>query len=369
MRGISADEQNSIQLNDVRLRKISGSSAGSSSTYNASPTSSRTSRRRSNSLSTDNRVNDLEAEIASLRLNGGAMEVDALKTQLATARRELNKVINEKISFESRAKKEVDAVKSLLEDANYELAGMRREIEDGGSVSRIEVEKKEKFWDGERAELASKVHDLERTVAAGKAELGDLRSSASGVDRLRNELQQARSAATHPAMSDPTDEISRLSEEVRSLQAELIQARAQTSPSTFAPTSSSADLTIRRLERKLDKAQRDAEALEESLNQAEEENQALRTRIPLPDSPGLKADSGRAIELESDNERLHVEVLELKGQVTSLRAELKTLQTTHAEAENAEKKLKLIQETLHNKEAAWNTEREVSLDPSATVSS
>ena len=75
------------------------------------------------------------------------------------------------------------------------------------------------------------------------------------------------------------------------------------------------------------------------------------------------------MELESDNERLHEEVLELKGQVTSLRAELKTLQTAHAEAENAEKKLELIQETLHNKEAAWNTEREVSLDPSATVSS
>jgi chromosome segregation ATPase len=295
-------------------------------------------------------------------LNGGAAEVDALKTQLATAKRELNKSINEKISLESKAKKEVDAVKSLLEDANYELDGLRRELDDGGSISRKEMEKKHKVWDGERAELAKKVQDLERTIGDGKAELVELRSAADEVDRLRDELDQARSRPPVSTSPDHSEELSRLSGEVTSLQAELVRARAQTSPSSSsAPFSSSADLTIRRLERKLDKAQRDAEALEESLNQAEEENQALRSRIPLLSSPGSKADDGRFMELEVENERLQDDVVQLGNQVHSLRRDLESLQASHAKALELEEALQLVQVVAQEKEAAWDTERKVCL--------
>jgi chromosome segregation ATPase len=334
----------------------------SSSTYNASPSGSRTSRRRSNSLASDSRVNDLEAELASLRQNGGSsVEVDALKTQLATAKRELNKAINEKIWVESKAKKEVDAVKDLLENANYELDGMRRDLEDGDSISRKEMEKRQKVWEGERAELGTRIQELESVVEDGKARLSELQSTANEAERLRRDLEQERSkVAPISTTADHSEELSRLSEEVRSLQSELVRARAQSPPTSSAPTSSSSELTIRRLERNLDKARRDTEALEESLNQAEEENQALRTRIPLPDSPGSRADNGKVVELEVEKQRLQGEVSLLQEQVRSLRGDLATLQASLTKAQEAEKALERVQGTLLDKEAAWNTERQVS---------
>jgi chromosome segregation ATPase len=333
----------------------------SSSTYNASPSGSRTSRRRSNSLASDSRVHDLEAELAAFRQNGGSsVELDALKTQLATAKRELNKAINEKIWVESKAKKEVDAVKDLLENANYELDGMRRDLEDGGSISRKDMEKRQKDWAGEKAELGVKIQDLEGLVAEGKARLSELQSAANEAEHLREELEQERSKpAPISTAPDHAEELSRLSEEIRSLQSELVRARAQSPPSSSAPTSSSSELTIRRLERNLDKARRDTEALEESLNQAEEENQALRTRIPLPNSPGLKADDGKVAELEVENERLQGEVSNLRELVRSLRGDLVTLQASLTKAQEAEEALERVQGTLLDKEAAWNTERQV----------
>lgn len=304
----------------------------SSSTYNASPSGSRTSRRRSNSLASDSRVHDLEAELASLRQNGGSsLELDAMKTQLATAKRELNKAINEKIWVESKAKKEIDAVKDLLENANYELDGMRRDLEDGGSISKKEMEKRQKVWEGEKIELESRIQDLEGLVADGKTRLSESEAAADEAERVR---RKEHSKPAPPSTSpDHSEELSRLTEEVRSLQAELVRARAQSPPSSTAPTSSSSELTIRRLERNLDKARRDAEALEESLNQAEEENQALRTRIPLPNSPGSKVDNEKVAGLEVQNGKLQGEVLQLQEQVKSLRGELATLQASLAEAQ------------------------------------
>jgi len=300
---------------------------------------------------------DLEAEISVLRQNAGSpIEIDSLKTQIANARRDLNKAINEKITVESKARKDVDAVKSLLEDANYELEGLRRELEDGGDGTKKELEKKQKLWESERSELAGKVKELEALVATGKAELGDLRSRASEAERLRGELDQARSLQAATPTPDHSGEIIRLTEEVASLQAELIRAQSQTPTSTISST----DLTIRRLERKLEKAQRDTEALEESLDKAEEENQALRSHIPLPGSPGVKPEDGRIVELETDNERLQGEVAQLQAQIRSVREELDHLQAAGAKAEQAEKDLQEVQDSLQSKEAEWNVERKVS---------
>ena len=300
---------------------------------------------------------DLEAEISVLRQNAGSpIEIDSLKTQIANARRDLNKAINEKITVESKARKDVDAVKSLLEDANYELEGLRRELEDGGDGTKKELEKKQKMWESERSELVGKVKELEALVATGKAELVELRSAANEAERLKEELDQARSLQAAAPTPDHSGEINRLTEEVASLQAELTRAQSQT-PTL---TTSSTDLTIRRLERKLEKAQRDTEALEESLDKAEEENQALRSHIPLPGSPGMKPGDGRMVELEADNERLQDEVTHLQAQIRGLRGELDQLQATAAKAEQAEKDLRELQDGLQSKEADWDVERKVS---------
>jgi chromosome segregation ATPase len=350
-----------MQLNDVRIRKISGSS---SSSYNlASPSSQRSSRRRSTSLSSDTRVQDLEAELSLLRQTAGSNEVESIKTQLATVKRELDKAINEKIAIESKARKEVESIRNQLYDANFELDGIRRDMEDGGSVSKQDLEKRQKAWEGEKAELAATVKDLERVVADGKLELGELRDAADEVQRLRQELDSERSkqVIVAPIAVDHTEELARLTGEVTSLQAELARAKASTPPSSAVANTSSADLTIRRLERKLDKAQRDAEALEESLNQAEEENQALRSRVPLPGSPGKKVDDGRVMELEVDNENLQAEVSQLRNQVQSLRDDLEILQAAHARAEQAEQALQTAQGDIGSEEVAWRAERKVSL--------
>ena len=300
---------------------------------------------------------DLEAEISVLRQNAGSpIEIDSLKTQIANARRDLNKAINEKITVESKARKDVDAVKSLLEDANYELEGLRRELEDGGDGTKKELEKKQKMWESERSELVGKVKELEALVATGKAELVELRSAANEAERLKEELDQARSLQAAAPTPDHSGEINRLTEEVASLQAELTRAQSQT-PTL---TTSSTDLTIRRLERKLEKAQRDTEALEESLDKAEEENQALRSHIPLPGSPGMKPGDGRMVELEADNERLQDEVTHLQAQIRGLRGELDQLQATAAKAEQAEIDLRELQDGLQSKEADWDVERKVS---------
>lgn len=252
-------------------------------------------------------------------------------------------------------------MKNLLEDANYELDGMRRDLEDGGSISRKELEKKQKVWEGERAELGGRVKDLEKAVADGKTRLSELQSAAEEAERLREEMDHERSkAAPISATPDNSDELSRLSEKVVSLQAELVRARAQTPPSSTAPSSSSADLTIRRLERKLEKAQRDTAALEETLREIEEENQSLRTAIPLPVSPGLKADNGRGLELEMDNERLQDEVSQLQEQVRSLSDDLEKLRTSLVESQEAKDALQGVEQSLRDKEANWNTERTVS---------
>jgi chromosome segregation ATPase len=327
--------QTSLNLNDARLRKVSGSSSSSSKL--ASPSNNRSSRRRSTSLSADTRVQDLEAELTMLRQSAGspALEVDGLKTQLANVRRELNKTINEKIAIETRSRKEVESVKNQLDDANFELDNIRRDLEDGGSVSKKEVEKRQRSWEGEKAELVVRIRHLESVVADSKALISTMKASANDAVRLQAELDQTlldkASSSTGPENSL---QVTRLTEEVSALQQELTRALAQTP--TSVSSSSSGDLTIRRLERKLEKAQRDTEALEESLNQAEEENQALRSRVPLPGSPGRKSDDGRQMALEAENENLQVELAGLRAQLAGLQVQMEEARAAHDAALTSE---------------------------------
>lgn len=295
-----------------------------------------------------------------LRQNAGspALEVDGLKTQLANVKRELNKAINEKIAIESRAKKEVENVKSQLEDANFELDNVRRDLEDGGSISKKEVEKRQRSWEGEKAELVVKVRDLERVVAESNEEISIMKTSAADFTRIQAKLDLERSKppSSSPA-ADASAEIARLTEEVASLQQDLVRARAHT-PSSVS-SSSSSDLTVRRLERKLEKAQRDAEALEESLNQAEEENQALRSRVPLPGSPNRKANDCKLVELGEENEKLQNELAELRSELDVLQSQLQEGRSAQAAAEHAPKAAEAACLDLQKRADIWTAERQV----------
>lgn len=330
--------------------------------------SSSTGRRRSTSLSTDNRVKDLEAELTALREAAGspAAEIDGLKTQLANVKRDLNKSINEKMALEARAKKDVDAVRSQLDDANFELDAMRRDFEDGGSVSKKEVERQKKAWDGEKRELQVKLGKLESQVQDRQTELESLKSVSEEVVRLTEELDRERSfkasaqAASVPVPFD-TAELERLNSEIDSLRVELAQARAaQHTASASTTSTTSSDLTVRRLQRQLEKAQRDIEALEESLDQSEEENQALRSRVPLPGSPSLRAEDGRAVQLEIDNSDLRSKIQSLQSTIETLRVEIETLENAASGLRGLQPQVESLQAELKEKDVMLTETREKS---------
>lgn len=262
------------------------------------------------------------------------MEIDGLKTQLANVRRDLNKAVNEKMALEARSRKDIEAIKGQLDDANFELDNMRRDVEEGGSMSKKDVERQRKSWEGERQELQMKIGKLESSIRERQSEIDELRSTAQEASRLAVELEEERARkapVTAPAPVD-TAELNRLQSKVAELQTELIRARNTTTSTTTTAQPTTSDLQVRRLQRELEKARRDITALEQSLEQSEEENQSLRTYVPLPGSPGRgKADDGRIMQLESQKEDLQAELESLKETLASLRAELEDLQSVNAD--------------------------------------
>ena len=110
-----------------------------------------------------------------------AIEIDGLKTQLANVRRDLNKAINEKMALEAKSRKDIEAVKNQLDDANFELDNMRRDLEDGGSVSKKDMEKQKKSWEGERQEMQVKIGRSETVAKERQSEINDLKSELTEV--------------------------------------------------------------------------------------------------------------------------------------------------------------------------------------------
>lgn len=270
-----------------------------------------------------------------------AAEIDGLKTQLTNVKRDLNKAINERMALEARARKDVEAVQGQLDDANFELDALRRDMDDGGnSVSKKEVDRQRRAWDGEKQELQAKIVKLEGTAKDHEEEIGRLRSAADEVDRLNSLLADERAKPKSvPAPASPVNhaEVDRLTDEVATLRLDLAQARSQAAGHS-APSAPS-DLSVRRLQRQLEKAQRDIEALEQSLDQSEEENQALRSRVPLPGSPGLKADDGRVMALEADNDELRAEIHQLRETLAAAQTELDTMRSARDQLETVQAEL------------------------------
>lgn len=344
--------------------------SGTSPTFSQTPGSpgsirSGTSRRRSTSLSLDPRVKDLEAELATLRLAAGspAMEIDGLKTQLGNVRRDLNKAINEKMALEAKSRKDIEAIKGQLDDANFELDNMRRDVEEGGSVSKKDVEKQKKSWEGERQELQMKIGKLESSIKERQSEVHDLQSSAEEASRLQMELEQERSRKATVITPAPVDtsELNRLQSKIAELQTELTQARSTATSSTSTAQPTTSDLQVRRLQRELEKARRDITALEQSLEQSEEENQSLRTYVPLPGSPGRgKVDDGRVMKLETENEDLRAQLESLRETLESLRVELENLQNVNAGLSHLQPLVESLRAEVMQKDESIQTMREES---------
>jgi len=271
-------------------------------------------RRRSTSLSSDNRVSELEAEIEMLRSTHGpsSIELDKIKAQLSTARKELDKATNAKLAFERSSEREKSELKSRLDDAEFELEDWRRN--DGGA-SKVEIEKVKKAVKVELDNAAAKVRELEKEVEEKGRTVERLERELSGMDDLRTELDEARSAQS-PTISKPSADLSGLQAKLASLEEELAQARSV--PSAAAGSAGAiADKTIRQLKREVKTLSATITSLEEEVASQDEEISRLRTAVPLPGSPVLTpstsdADLTRITELEEDLEEARAEVLDLK---------------------------------------------------------
>lgn len=287
-----------------------------------------------------------------MRLASGpsSNEIDNLKNQLANVRRDLNKAINEKIALEGKTKKEVEAVRTQLDDANFELDALRMDMQGGGGVSKSGVEKMKKAWDGERAELSQKVKEVQLVVEEQKREIEVLVKKAQRVDDLQNQLEVAASASSGGTDSD-SDQAAALKKRITILEEEIAQARSTTA--TSAPAGPS-DFAMRRLQRQLDQATREKKELEEAYEKSEEENYALKSRLPLPSSPVLKAvtiqpvDEARIDELEMAVQNMTAEKVDMGSTLQAVRAELvqkvEELSAAHAQLEDVQAVLQEVRE-------------------------
>ena len=282
-----------------------------------SPVAKKSSRRRSTSLSSDNRVSDLEAEIESLRAAQGpsGLETEKLKTQLATARRELDKATNVQLALERSAKKEIADLKSQLEDVNLELEDWRRN--DGGG-GRVELERVEKAAKADVDAVQAQVQKLEEELRAKTLELVSMESTVARVGELEALLNEERASRRQSggSITASSDDTMSLREKIKTLEAELTTVKSGASSSTSIPIAP--DRVIRQLQREIKTLRNQVKSLEEDLQAQDDEILRLRGAVPLPGSPSLSSEKN----VGGDVERL----IELEGQLDVARGEVKDLQ-------------------------------------------
>lgn len=262
----------------------------------------RSNRRRSTSLSSDNRVSELEAELEVLRAatGPGQVEVEKLKAQLTNVKRELDKTTNAKLAVERSSKREIDEVKSQLEDVNFELEDWRRNDGSGGKAA---LEKVKKDAAATIDALVSKVAELEREVDRRTADVGRLQAQLE-AELEAEKAKTSPSSGSSPATSAQVDE---LEEKIIVLESELRQARASGSSGT------SNDKSARVLQREIKSLQRIIDEQKEELAAQDEEVTRLSSAIPLPESPGLKpvsvkVDMDKILDLENRLEQAELKV-------------------------------------------------------------
>ena len=160
-----------------------------------SPVRPKGSRRRSASASGGPRTSDLEAEIASLRLEVDSKSVDlaAVQTQMGSVKRDKMKLENEKLAAERAAKKEIEDLKSRLDDATYELDDWRQSS-DGDP--KAEVNKVKKLAAEEAQAAKQKVEKLADALEERSRTVGGLQSKLVQLED-RNTMLEAAAQIQH----------------------------------------------------------------------------------------------------------------------------------------------------------------------------
>ncbi|EIW72223.1 hypothetical protein TREMEDRAFT_58384 [Tremella mesenterica DSM 1558] len=285
-------------------------------------------RPRSSSVNTDNRVRDLELELESLRSAQGPADaqLDTLREQLKSAKREQDKAVNFKLALERTSKKEIEDLRSKLEDAVAEIDFYRRS-EDGGS-SR-EMEKLKKTAEAEKERLKGTIIELERIKTEHMSKIEELQQVIKERAESLSELREDR--VGRGGMDDEEDtkkEVNELKDKVRQLELELNNVpQTRTSGSG---TDASLRRKLDRAERELRAAREDLEANEALLEEKEKEIFKLKARVPMPRSPFSTPtelpDDGRVEELETRLAALQQELVEKNERIQGLEKEVREKQ-------------------------------------------
>ena len=275
---------------------------------------------------------DLEAEIVNLQASLGASnaELAAMQSQLASVKKEKMKLENEKMMGERLAKKDLEELRARFEDANYELEDWRRSTEGGAkeemekvrNEGKIEMKNLKEKLEKDVQEKSTLIQNLEAKVSR----LGDLEIALEKERKIKSELERAMPLSIQTPAS--SDESAALTEKIATFEAELTAARFE-GETTQAGV---ADRTIRKLQRELESARRDNQALGEQVDDLHERNHSLTTRIPLPESQMSSPKLISSVE--------SAQLAAVEAQVVTLEAELEQRQRmTQEEVRNLESQL------------------------------
>lgn len=266
-------------------------------------------------------ISQLQSEIQELRSQAANSvsfsELENIKTQLTAAKKQANKMENEKMALERKARNEVDDLRSKLDDAQDELNFFRR-AEDGAGVAKDKEEKdaltaKVETLQDELHSKAKEIQDLEAQLES----LASIESALAEEKRKVIDLESRIASAAPVATSVP----------IVDLEAKIFSLEQQLSAASSTGKDSTSDRKVRQLQRDLAGLEEELRESDRVLAEKEKEIFSLRTCLPIPGSPTLGpstsvADRAEVERLESECEAQRLQITEMTAQVEELEGKL-----------------------------------------------
>nr|XP_019003311.1 uncharacterized protein I203_04349 [Kwoniella mangroviensis CBS 8507]OCF66772.1 hypothetical protein I203_04349 [Kwoniella mangroviensis CBS 8507] len=253
-------------------------------------------------------------------------QISSLKDQLAICKKDLDKAVNEKLAVEITSKKKMEKMQGDMDDIKEELDFYRRNQNGNGVSSKQEIEKIKKALTDENDKLQIQLKAKNDEVAKHVQQIQHFENQIESIERPEADLEREKNLrqsleASKGDSSVSPNRLEEAEETIQSLRAELAKARSTSATTSTESSSKGGDMEIRQVKRELQKALRDKEYLEglvkendELLAEKDEEIQRMKTAIPVPSSPVLRAkiDDTRLQELEETKMVLEEKIEEQK---------------------------------------------------------
>ena len=277
-------------------------------------------------------IPQLQSEIQELRSQAANSvsfsELDDIKAQLAAAKKQANKMENEKMALERKARNDADELRSKLDDAQDELNFFRRAEEDASSSKDKQ----------EKAALNAKVAALQAELQAKTEEIQKLEAQLLSLATLESALLEERNkVADLQTQLDSSSKPSPSTVDVGLLEAKVVTLEQQLSASSSTMKDSSGDRKVRQLQRDLAGLEEELKESDRLLAEKEEEIFALRTCLPIPSSPTMgtnnATDRAELQRLEAEVEAQRLEIAEQTSRIEDLKTEVRKADSSAAAKE------------------------------------